>query len=132
MDALTSYVLSLLERTQEDFLALASAYTDAARPCEDSSQALCYMAGQTPQQFSLPPSVLFCELQSEFVGFISTVNTVYGGHVHNAFDLACMESAAKAFLSRETPLWLCGDHILADIVNSPGIFGNRFLCTKAL
>lgn len=56
---MASHALSLLERTQEDFWALVSAYTEAARPCEDSSQALCYMAGQTPQPFTLPPPLLF-------------------------------------------------------------------------
>lgn len=50
---------------------------------------------------------------------------MYGGHVHNAFDLEAMESAAKAFLSRELPLWFCEDNILADMINSPGNFGKK-------
>lgn len=50
---------------------------------------------------------------------------MYGGHVHNAFDLEAMESAAKAFLSRELPLWFCEDNILADVINSPGNFGKK-------
>lgn len=58
------------------------------------------------------------------------MNIVYGGHVHNAFDLEAMESAAKEFLSRELPLWFCEDNILADMINSPGNFGKKiFLCT---
>lgn len=50
---MNSHGLSLFERTQEDFLALVSAYTDTARPCEDKRTALCYMAGKTPKHLNL-------------------------------------------------------------------------------
>lgn len=45
---------SLLKRTQEDFLALVSAFTDTARPCEDRNTALCYMAGETFRSLVVP------------------------------------------------------------------------------
>lgn len=54
-----------------------------------------------------------------------TANIVYGGHVHDAFDSEVVESAAKAFLSREAPLWLCEGHILSDIINNPDNFGKN-------
>lgn len=54
-----------------------------------------------------------------------TANIVYGGHVHDAFDSEVVESAAKAFLSRELPLWFCEGHILSDIINNPDSFGNN-------
>lgn len=44
---MSSNGFSLFERTQEELLALVSAYTGTARLCEDKSKALCYMAGET-------------------------------------------------------------------------------------
>lgn len=57
--------------------------------------------------------------------FFFTVNIVYGGHVHDTFDSEVVESVAKAFLSRELPLWFCEGHILSDIINNPDNFGNN-------
>lgn len=124
MDALNSNGLCVLERTQEDFLTLVSAYADTARLCEDKSKALCYMAGEKFKQVNLV-ILFFFKLESKCVKFLLSVNIVYGGHVHNTGDLEAMESAAKVFLSRESPLWFCEDHILAHIINSPGNFGNQ-------
>lgn len=52
-EALSSDGLSLFGRTQEDLLALVSAYTDTARLCEDKTKALCYMAGEELKQVNL-------------------------------------------------------------------------------
>lgn len=51
---------------------------------------------------------------------------MYGGHVHDTWDLEAMESAAKVFLGRELPLWFSEDNIVAQIISTSGSLGNYF------
>lgn len=56
---MNSVRFSLFERTQEDLMALISAYIDTARLCEDKSKALGYMAGEKFKQVNLVFLFLF-------------------------------------------------------------------------
>lgn len=57
--------------------------------------------------------------------FLFKVNLVHGGHVLDAADLEVVENAAKAYLSREVPLWFGGEHVVSNVISNPGQFGNH-------
>ncbi|XP_071359544.1 dynein heavy chain domain-containing protein 1 isoform X2 [Trachinotus anak] len=80
--------------SQDDLLALVDAHNCIASLCHDKTKALQYIA----------------------------VNLVHGGHVLDSADLEMMESVAKTCLSRVSPLWGSGPHILSNIIRSPGQF----------
>ncbi|XP_031144859.1 dynein heavy chain domain-containing protein 1 [Sander lucioperca] len=80
--------------SQEDLLALVDAHICIASLCHDKAKALQYIA----------------------------VNLVHGGHVLDSADLEVVDNVAKTCLSRVSPLWGSGPHILSDITSNPGHF----------
>ncbi|XP_069387019.1 dynein heavy chain domain-containing protein 1 isoform X2 [Paralichthys olivaceus] len=79
---------------QGDLLALVNAHNCISSLCPDKTKALQYIAG----------------------------NLVHGGHVFDSADLEVVENIGKACLSKVSPLWGSGQHILSDIISNPGQF----------
>ncbi|XP_060923144.1 dynein heavy chain domain-containing protein 1 [Limanda limanda] len=80
---------------QGDLLALVEAHNCISRLCPVQTKALQYLAG----------------------------DLVHGGHALDSADLELVENTAKACLSRMSPLWGRGPHVLSDIIRNPGQFG---------
>nr|XP_020441880.1 dynein heavy chain domain-containing protein 1-like [Monopterus albus] len=80
--------------SQEDLLALVDALSWVASLCHGKTEVLQYIA----------------------------VNLVHGGHVLDSADLEAVESVAKSCLSRVSPLWDSGPHILSEVISNPGHF----------
>ncbi|XP_026158699.1 dynein heavy chain domain-containing protein 1 isoform X2 [Mastacembelus armatus] len=78
--------------SQDDLLALVDAHNCIVSLCHDKTKALQYIA----------------------------VNLVHGGHVLDSADLEVVEGVANTCLSRASPLWGSGPHILLNIINKPG------------
>ncbi|XP_067352664.1 dynein heavy chain domain-containing protein 1-like isoform X2 [Channa argus] len=76
--------------SQEDLLALVDAYISIARLCDNKTTALHYIA----------------------------VSLLHGGHVLDSEDLEVVESVAKTFISRVSPLWCSGPKTLLNIVSN--------------
>ncbi|XP_037619572.1 dynein heavy chain domain-containing protein 1 isoform X1 [Sebastes umbrosus] len=78
--------------SQEDLLVLVDALICIASRCHDTAKALQYIA----------------------------VHLVHGGHLLDSADLEVVDGVAKTCLSRASPLWAGGPHILSDNTSSPG------------
>ncbi|XP_053275768.1 dynein heavy chain domain-containing protein 1 isoform X2 [Pleuronectes platessa] len=81
---------------QGDLLALVEAHNSIRRLCPVQTKALQYIAG----------------------------DLVHGGHALDSADLELVENTAKACLSRLSPLWGRGPHVLSDIIRNPGEFAS--------
>lgn len=93
-----------------------------ASHCHDKTKALQYIAGEaTIPDKTFPLVQLLYVLTLLYFSFI--VNLVHGGHVLDSADLEVVESVAKICLSRMSPLWDSGQHILSNIINNPGHYG---------
>lgn len=117
--------LFLFQRSQEDLLTLLDAHVSIAGLCHDKTKALQYIAGEAALKRKTVPQMCLLYAFNICLIFLFKVNLVHGGHVLDAADLEVVESAAKAYLSRESPLWFGGEHILSKVISNPGHFGNQ-------
>lgn len=95
-----------------------------ASRCHDTAKALQYIAGEAALTDTTAPLVqLLYALTLLYFSLI--VHLVHGGHLLDSADLEVVDGVAKTCLSRASPLWAGGPHILSDNTSSPGHCGNQ-------
>ena len=117
-----SLYLWIVSRDQGDLLALVEAHNCISRLCKVRTKALQYIAGEAAMTSEPVPLGNF--LFALTLYFSSSGSLVHGGHALDSADLELVENTARACLSRLSPLWGRGPHILSDIIRNPGHFGN--------
>lgn len=91
--------------------------------CHSKTKALQYIAGEvTLTDKTLSLILLLNNLT--FFYFFFKVNLVHGGHVLDSADLEVVESVAKTFLGRRSPLWGNEAKIISNFISNPDHFGN--------
>lgn len=116
--------LFLLQRSQEDLQTLVDAHKCIASLCHSKTKALQYIAGEVASTDKTVSLVLLLN-DLTFFYFSFKVNLVHGGNVLDSGDLEVVESVAKTFLCRLSPLWGSGAKILSNFISNPDQFGNQ-------